>query len=193
LPVDVRVPLIATYGLFWRADALQPSRSAAGSNSSGKRHIELIGKRGRGAGLKVADFSEQNGLYILYDPYGPYYVGIVGRDRLAKRIRSHHLTNHHAGKWDRFSWFGWLPLSEKTGIRGFHQLRERELAQPVTPGHAVRDIEAMLIRSLDPKANRSNAAFVEAEEWSQVPADEIPEYIGRLRRLAAGHRKRTRP
>jgi hypothetical protein len=192
MAVTVRVPLIATYGLFWRADALQPGLSAGGSSKSGKRHIELIGKRGSGASLKVADFSQQNGLYILYDRYGPYYVGIVGRDRLAKRIRSHHLTNDHAGKWDRFSWFGWLPLSEETGRRGFHKLRERELALPVAPSHAVRDIEAMLIRSLDPKANRSNAAFVEAEEWFQVPADEIPEYVGRVRRIAAGIRKRRR-
>lgn len=155
-----RVPLIATYGLFWRADALQSVPRIGVSKESGKRHVELIGKRGRGAELKVADFSLQNGLYILYDSYGPYYVGIVGRDRLAKRIRSHHLTNHHAGKWDRFSWFGWLAVSGETGRRGFHRLRERELAEPVAPNHAVRDIEAMLIRALDPKANRLSAAFV---------------------------------
>jgi hypothetical protein len=139
--------------------------------------------------LKLADFSQQNGLYILYDSYGPYYVGIVGKDRLAKRIRSHHLTNYHAGKWDRFSWFGWLPPSDETGKRGFLQLRERELAQPVAPSHAVRDIEAMLIRALDPKANRANAAFVEAAQWFQVAADEIPDYVIRLRRLAAAKKR----
>jgi hypothetical protein len=83
-------------------------------------------------------------------------------------------------------------VSGETGRRGFYRLGERELAEPVASNHAVRDIEAMLIRALDPKANRHNAAFVQAEEWDQVPADEIPEYVKRLRRKEAGIRKRTR-
>jgi hypothetical protein len=77
--------------------------------------------------LELANFWEQQGIYVLYNDYGPYYVGrTVGSGmNLGKRLRQHHEGTNgspHVGRWDRFSWFGWrgtLKSSDSRGLQKF--------------------------------------------------------------------------
>jgi hypothetical protein len=57
--------LIASYGLFWRADELRWAKAR------GRRPmLRLWGHRGTGSTLRVADFRMQSGLYVLYGDTG---------------------------------------------------------------------------------------------------------------------------
>lgn len=56
--------------------------------------------------LRVADLRSQQGIYILYGHHGAYYVGLARRQGIGERVKAHHLTDAHRGKWTNFSWFG---------------------------------------------------------------------------------------
>ena len=78
---------IRCYGLFWSADEVQwtPGR--------GQRHAyRLLGRIGQYRGkLEVCDFRTQRGIYVLYDHYGPYYVGLARDQAIGGRLRSHYV------------------------------------------------------------------------------------------------------
>src|SRR6476620_10740378 len=95
-------------GLFWSADEINWWRSA--DNRDAFRMFGRVGKRGES--LKVADFRFQRGIYVLYDDYGPYYVGLTRVGTLGSRLKQHR-RDQHAGKWDRFSWFGFAPVLKR--------------------------------------------------------------------------------
>src|SRR4051794_2446776 len=93
---EAKPGFIQCYGLFWDVDEVVWSG----------RDFRILGRIGsHGDSLRVCDFRNQVGLYVLYDDYGPYYVGLTRRQPLGNRIRTH-LDDHHRGLWDRFSWFG---------------------------------------------------------------------------------------
>ncbi|MGM0662262.1 MAG: GIY-YIG nuclease family protein, partial [Pseudomonadota bacterium] len=88
--------------------------------------------------------------YILYDEYGPCYVGLTSSQGLGKRLKDH-LDDKLAGKWDRFSWFGFRPIgkpSQKSGILELNQPPEDLTDNTST---TIGDLEALLIRSIGPK------------------------------------------
>jgi hypothetical protein len=77
--------LIKAYGMFWRESEVDWKPGTGGG-----RRFELLGRRGANQGsLEIADFRQQRGLYVLYDEYGPYYVGLARADSLGGRLRSH--------------------------------------------------------------------------------------------------------
>ena len=69
---------IHAFGLFWQTDEIDwfPGR--------GKRDaFRLLGRQGKYASkLRIADFREQRGMYILYGNYGPHYAGLTQRQAL---------------------------------------------------------------------------------------------------------------
>src|SRR6266550_6104025 len=108
--------LITSYGLFWKLDQTE---WLSGDGHKGKQR--LLGRlKKKGSRLRVADFWLQTGIYVLYGNYGLYYIGVSGR-QLGKRIHDH-LTDDHAGKWDRFSWFGFREVTDHRDVRGLLQL-----------------------------------------------------------------------
>jgi hypothetical protein len=71
--------LIQEYGLFWRADQVdwfpRTGRASGRRQPDGVPRFALLGRQGqRGKSLRVADFYDQRGIYILYGDYGPHYV-----------------------------------------------------------------------------------------------------------------------
>jgi hypothetical protein len=90
--------IIHSYGLFWRADEVD---WYPGAGCKGK--FRLLGRIGDyRPGLKISDFREQKGIYILYGNYGAHYVGLTRRQTLGGRLKQH-LRDDHKGMWDRFS------------------------------------------------------------------------------------------
>lgn len=166
--------LIRAYGLFWRADEIEWN-PGSGNGSS----FQLLGRRGAGSTLRVADFRTQTGIYILYGDYGPYYVGLT-RTSMGKRLKDH-LTDKHDGKWQRFSWFGFANVLQQRDASGLQQLKQLKLTTG-TPNEAIADIEALLILAMGPR-NTNKMSFKKAEEWKQVPWEQRQKVLAKARSI----------
>lgn len=164
--------LIRAYGLFWSADEVEwfPGPGRRG------RYM-LLGHQGeRRPKLKLADFRMQSGLYILYGNYGPYYVGRA--DRLGRRLKQH-LNDRHAGKWNRFSWFGFQPVLTSPGPNGLHRLRDPKTKTRGSMKQQIGELEALLIRALGLENNYAKMRFPGASAWKQVRLDDVDSYLDR--------------
>lgn len=165
--------LIRSFGLFWRASEIDwnPGKGNKGS-------FRLLGRQGANKpGLKLCDFRNQQGIYILYGNYGPYYVGLTRKQGLGKRLKDH-LTDKHAELWDRFSWFGFcatLAPNKSTGMCPLKALPELSVG---TPNAAIADMEALLIKAIGP-SNYADMKFQKATPWIQVEAHETEHYVNR--------------
>jgi hypothetical protein len=92
---------ITSYGLFWQEMRFCGSPVAAIVTAFGCWD-DLGPNR---PNIKIADFRHQQGIYILFDGYGPSYVGLTRKQGLRKRLKDHTM-DHLKDGWDRFSWFG---------------------------------------------------------------------------------------
>ncbi|MFC0202919.1 GIY-YIG nuclease family protein [Novosphingobium soli] len=164
---------ITSYGLFWKADEIEWAPGAGYKDS-----FRLLGRVGMNRGkLQVADFRHQQGIYILYDDYGANYVGL-SRTGLGKRLRDH-TEDKHAGKWDRFSWFGFRPLGG-AGSNGVFQLGQTKEEVSENAHATIGDLEALLIKAMGTRNNSVSMRFKDAVEWKQVDWDDIEKYLLRV-------------
>lgn len=154
---------VTSFGLFWRADQIVwfPGKG-------NKNEFRLLGRIGKNRpGLRVADFRRQQGIYILFDEYGPAYVGLAKGDRLGARLRDHH-ADHLDGKWDRFSWFGFNPVGATPDRDGVLSLNEPRRDVTDDTSTTIGDLEALLIAAIGPKLNQQKMRFDKAERWEQI-------------------------
>jgi hypothetical protein len=182
-----RSGFIRCYGLFWSVDEVSWFR-----DSEVPGPFRLLGRIGhRARTLQVCDFRPQRGIYVLYDDYGPYYVGLTRKRPLGDRLKRH-LLDHHAGRWDRFSWFGFRPVLKgrmADGTRGLGKLPERLITQSSA---TIGDIEALLIQSLGTqhRGNGMEMRFSGAEAWTQLMGHEFESLDEKMNRPSAS---RARP
>ena len=165
--------LIKSFGLFWEVDEID------WYPGSGNRDcFRLLGRKGANRpGIRVANFINQRGVYILYNNYGPYYVGLTCERGLGLRLRDH-LEDRHAGMWTRFSWFGFREFLDETndGV---------ELISPISneifgnSNEAIKDLEALLIKAIG-TANINDMSFCKADEWIQIKGHEVEKYIKKI-------------
>jgi len=166
--------LIRSFGLFWRASEVNwyPGQGT-------KCEFRLLGRQGTNKpSIRLADFRHQQGIYILYGNYGPYYVGLTRKQGLGKRLKDH-LTDKHKGLWDRFSWFGFcsaLKPKKDTGLCPLKPLADLSLGEPTK---AIADREALLIKSMG-LSNIADMKFQKASEWLQVESHEVEHYISKV-------------
>lgn len=169
--------LIKAYGLFWRADEVWHA-------DRGTR--ELLGYRGERASTRqVGNFWQQQGLYVLYNNYGPYYVGLVRDGTLGTRLRTYWFRDRHAGNWDRFSWFGFRAVMAQRDEKGLQRLKLRAERSLGTSDAAITDIEALLIRALGTGQNLRQMRFRVGRQWQQLLSyqrEEILEPVVQRRR-----------
>lgn len=151
---------IKAYGLHWERNEVDWRRNGS-----------LLGRiGGRVDTLRLVDFWQQTGIYVLHDAHGAYYVGQAERQALGERLRQH-TTDTHAQRWDRFSWFGFnaiLTGQTKTGIRPVKAARPKHLLGDVA--ETISDVEALLIMALGTNrtGNKHTEKFRDAECWQQV-------------------------
>jgi hypothetical protein len=166
---------VTSFGLFWRQSEIDwnPGKGVKGS-------FRLLGRVGQNAGtLKIVDFRHQQGIYVLYDEYGPTYVGLTRKQGLGKRLKDH-LGDRHAGAWDRFSWFGFTEISEEKDATGL-LLLSSELEEVTEDRRTtIGDLEALLIQLMNPRDNVSKMNFAGGERWYQIPYDDIERYMSRV-------------
>ena len=106
---------VRSYGLFWSAKEVDWDIRMG--QLGGKQILGRVNAN-RGS-LKVADFWNQKGIYVLYNDHGAYYVGKTARLTLGQRLHEHQSkdSKHHK-KWDRFSWFGFRAVLKATDPNG---------------------------------------------------------------------------
>jgi len=78
---------------------------------------------------------------------------------------SEHTLDRFSSRWDRFSWFGLLPVSDK-GILG-------EQPESYNGPKIIPAIEAILIEALEPRQNRKRGDDLSAVEYIQKEDPEI--------------------
>lgn len=168
--------LIQAFGLFWREDEINWNPGQGNANQ-----FRLLGRRGiNNPGLRIADFREQKGVYILYDDYCSCYVGLTEQQTLGARLNQHRNDNL-SGKWDRFSWFGFRRVLGQQDGYGIRQLAAMPVAQNMPIADAIADIEALLIKAMGPKNNVANMNFQAAGgPWHQIKLDEVGGYMNRV-------------
>ena len=165
---------IKNYGLFWQADEIDwfPRKGEGG-------RFNMLGRQGMNRpGLRLADFKDNPGIYVLYDNHGAYYTGLTTEQGIGIRLRDHQ-QNDHAGNWVRFSWFGFRQVLKGVDDHGLCRLRELAKLNAGDPKTFIRDVEALLIKAMGLR-NISQTQFSEAEEWVQVKSHEKADFIKRV-------------
>ena len=143
--------LISAFGMFWRADYVNWTTQP-----------KLLGQQSRGA--EEVDFGGQLGVYLLHDRARVVYVGRASDQPLGKRL-SQHMTDRLNGRWDKFSWFGVLDVTEDG------KLVQRKMDHGASDWIAA--MEALLIEALEPPQNRRRGDDLAAVEYLQVKDPEL--------------------
>lgn len=143
--------IITSFGMFWRKEAVEWTATP-----------KLLGMQQIGA--TPVDFCKQLGIYLLYDGREVIYVGRTTDRPLGRRLYEHTIDRMSA-RWDRFSWFGLLPVSDAGQIGA---LPDAYGAAKLIPA-----LEAILIEALEPRQNRKRGDDLAAVEYLQKVDPEI--------------------
>lgn len=137
--------IVSSFGMFWRRDEIQWGATP-----------KLLGLQQLGA--TPVDFNRQLGVYLLYDGREVIYIGRTTDRPLGRRLFEHTL-DRLAARWDRFSWFGLLPVSESGQLGSLPPNYEAAKMIPA--------LEAILIEALEPRQNRKRGDDLSAVEFIQ--------------------------
>jgi hypothetical protein len=148
---EVQYEVISSFGMFWRRDAIDWVTTP-----------RILGMQRIGA--KPVDFHKQIGIYLLYDGREVIYVGRATERPLGRRLYEH-TADRLSSRWDRFSWFGLLPVSEGGELGS---VPESYPGMKVIPA-----VEAILIEALEPRQNRKRGDDLSAVEYIQKADPEI--------------------
>lgn len=143
--------IVSSFGMFWRRSAVQWAATP-----------KLLGVQQLGA--TPVNFNAQLGIYLLYDGREVIYIGRTTDRPLGRRLYEHTL-DRLAARWDRFSWFGLLPVSDAGDLQPLPNAYE---AAKIIPA-----LEAILIEALEPRQNRKRGDDLSAVEFMQLEDPEI--------------------
>jgi hypothetical protein len=151
--VEASDSIVQCFGMYWQRDLVV-----------WRNDPRLYGKQQ--ATTKAVDFGKQKGIYILYDHHTVVYVGRSIDRPLGKRLYEH-TADRLGSRWNRFSWFGLLDVTQEGGLR----------ETPVNASLAVlvATLEALLIESLEPPQNRKRGDDFSAIEYIQDVDPELRE------------------
>lgn len=143
--------IVTSFGMFWRKDAIE-----------WKATPKILGMQQMGA--TPVDFFKQLGIYLLYDGREVIYVGRTTDRPLGRRLYEH-TYDRMSARWDRFSWFGLLPVTETGRLS---TLPDSYIAAKLIPA-----LEALLIEALEPRQNRKRGDDLASVEYLQYVDPEI--------------------
>jgi hypothetical protein len=167
---------IRCYGLYWTRDAVEWNPGTGGGA------FRVLGRDGKyRPKLRVCDFRDQLGIYVLYDHYGAHYVGLARKQPLGNRLRQH-LTDRHGDSWDRFSWFGFKRVLKRMDAAGLNVLGAAPKHLLTDTDDTVGDIEALLIQALGThrRGNWQEMRFAAARHWDQLTPADSDRYLKRV-------------
>lgn len=143
--------VVTSFGMFWRRNFV---------NWSSSPHI--LGMQQIGAA--AVNFENQIGIYLLYDAREVIYVGRATQRPIGKRLYEH-TSDRLATRWDRFSWFGLLPVKDDSSLG--------ELPTKIDSTKLIPALEAILIEALEPRQNRKRGEGLSAVEYIQKLDPEV--------------------
>lgn len=143
--IEDQYEIVTSFGMFWRRDVVEWAATP-----------KLLGMQEIGA--TPVDFCGQLGIYLLYDGREVIYVGRTTDRPLGRRLFEH-TVDRMSARWDRLSWFGLLPVSDKGELK--------ELPASFEAAKLIPALEAILIESLEPRQNRKRGDGLEAVEYMQ--------------------------
>ena len=149
--LEEQYEVVTSFGMFWRREAVEWTATP-----------KLLGMQRREA--TTVDFCKQLGIYLLYDGREVIYIGRTTERSLGRRLYEHTIDRMSA-RWDRFSWFGLLPVSDSGRIGA---LPEAYGAAKLIPA-----LEAILIEALEPRQNRKGGDDLRTVEYLQKIDPEI--------------------
>jgi HB1/ASXL restriction endonuclease-like protein with HTH domain len=144
--------LINALGMYWSRDKINWSLGTP----------KLLGRQT--AGSQAVDFSDQQGVYLLYDRSEVIYVGRAIEQGIGTRLKQHTYDRLN-GRWDRFSWFGVYSVSGNGELEMGDPVYDRKLL--------IATMEALLIESVEPSQNRRRGDEFRAVEFLQAEDPEI--------------------
>lgn len=158
-PISVESPvtesddasLIQAFGMYW-------DREKVDWNSKPK----ILGRQE--TATTTSDMATQIGVYVLYNGHTAIYVGRSVDRPIGLRLYEHTKDRLRA-RWDRFSWFGILAVSENG------KLKESPLPQDSATW--IQAIEAILIELMEPPLNRQSG---ERLKWGEYLQEEDPTF-----------------
>lgn len=142
---DINDAIIHSFGMYWQRDLV-----------IWRADPRIYGKQQ--ASSKPVDFGKQKGIYLLYDHHTVVYIGRA-IDRPIGRRLFEHTIDRLGSRWNRFSWFGLLDVTEEGTLR--------ELPLKATLASLVTTLEALLIETLEPPQNRKRGDDLSAIEYIQ--------------------------
>lgn len=145
--------IIHSFGMYWQRDLVV-----------WRNDPKMYGKQQ--ALAKPVEFGKQKGIYILYDHHTVVYVGRSIDRPLGKRLYEH-TVDRLGSRWNRFSWFGLLDVSQEGNLR--------EIALNTSLASLVATLEALLIEALEPPQNRKRGDDFSAIEYIQAIDPELKE------------------
>jgi hypothetical protein len=143
--IEDQYDVISSFGMFWKREGVEWTASP-----------KILGMQQIGA--EAVDFSKQIGIYLLYDGREVIYVGRSTDRPLGRRLYEH-TVDRLSSRWDRFSWFGILPVKDDGTLDG---QPESFSASKLIPA-----LEAILIEALEPRQNRKRGDDLSAVEFIQ--------------------------
>ena len=145
--------IINAFGIYWNRNLVH-----------WKTTPDLLGIQQIGA--NEVNFKDQIGIYSLHDSRETIYVGQAIEQTLGQRLKNH-TTDRLGGRWDRFSWFGFYPVSENGKLN--LEIKSKEF----TIQNLGDILESILIESIEPRQNRKQGSLFYGLEYLQVEAPEI--------------------
>mgnify|MGYP002780802060 CR=1 FL=1 len=146
---------IRAYGVYWERDAVDWAKAVP----------KLLGQQFEQA--KPVDFAPQRGVYLLHDGRETVYVGRTTDQGIAHRLREHS-RNRLRSRWNRFSWFGLLPVADDGTVRADHEA-------VAGPSQLIAILEAVLIEVLEPGQNRQSGQTLGSSEYLQTEDPDLVE------------------
>ena len=137
--------VVSSFGMFWRREEVEWTGNP-----------KILGMQQIGA--ESVDFSKQIGIYLLYDGREIIYVGRSTERPLGRRLYEH-TVDRLSSRWDRFSWFGVLPVSDDGTLGAQNDSFPVHKLLPA--------LEAILIEALEPRQNRKRGDDLSSVEYIQ--------------------------
>jgi hypothetical protein len=144
--------LINAFGMYWSRNAI-----------AWKSKPKILGRQQQNS--SAVDFTQQTGVYLLYDGRQVIYVGRAIEQPLGVRLQQHTVDRLN-GRWDRFSWFGIYPVADNGEL-------EIDKEQTFDAPMLIATMEALLIEGLEPPQNRKGGDRFRAAEFIQVVDPEL--------------------
>ncbi len=145
--------LVKAFGMYWDRNQVLWKSSP-----------DLFGAQHKGS--DKVNFKNQIGIYLLHDGREVIYVGQAINQPIAIRLFQH-TSDRLGGRWDRFSWFGFL------GVNNDGSLIETQDEVKTSISKIADSFEAILVEGLEPRQNRKRGNNFAGVEFNQTKDPEV--------------------